>query len=627
MSKRKKTKEQEPILPSIRTVADLRAVKEDDIPRLAEEIRAYLVSHTEVHGGHLASNLGVVELTLALHRVLDTPRDRVIWDVGHQCYVHKLVTGRRDGFAHMRQAGGMSGFTRREESEFDPFGAGHASTSISAALGFAEADAIEERNNYTVAVIGDGALTGGLAQEGFNNCRRDLRLIVILNENEMSISRVTGAFPRLVTKLRISRGYNSIKRGSRTVLRYIPLLGPLVFHTGRLIRNAVRRMFYRSNFFEEMGFTYLGPYNGNDYQQVAAALKQAKAKDRCVIIHLRTQKGMGHDEAEAQPNAYHCIYPNHVPGQTYHDVFGKFLHARGGEDKKVCAITPATGETTGMSAFEAAYPERFFDVGIAEEHAVTFAAGLAAAGMKPYVVIYSSFLQRSYDQLIHDVVLQHLPVHIIVDRASLAPADGPTHHGIYDVAFMSQMDSLKIYAPATFETLEQILSDTAEMSEPTAVRYPNGCENEAVKQAFYADGDYTQYGVRATAGCEGAEVVVISYGVAAARALDAVHTLRGMGMDAGMILMETLTPIGEVGEKLSSMIANGAHVIFLEEGIYNGGIAMQVGTYFASHREDICYDALAIRDGVATPEAPCDIYAFHEIAASDVVRTVRSRKT
>ncbi len=621
MSKRKKKSS---LLDRIHCVEDLRVLEDKDIPALAEEIRKFLIEKTAKRGGHIASNLGVVELTLALHRIMNTPDDRIIWDVGHQCYVHKIVTGRKNDFDTLRMPGGLAGFTRREESAFDPFGAGHSSTSISAALGFAEADAINGRENYTVAVIGDGALTGGLAHEGINNCRRDLRLILVLNENEMSISRVTGAFPRLVTRLRISRSYRNIKRTSRSVLRFIPLLGPAVLTLLTWFKNLIRREFYRSNYFEEMGFTYLGPYNGNDYKQVANALEEARVKERCVIVHLRTKKGKGYPEAEASPCEYHCVYPSKTSKETFHDVFGRMLHEFGMRDDRVCAITPATGETTGMTAFAEAYPKRFFDVGIAEEHALTFAAGLAAAGMKPYVAIYSSFLQRGYDQIIHDIALQRLPVHLLVDRASLAPADGATHHGIYDVAFLSQLEGLKIYAPATLKTLECMLADTADACEPIVIRYPNGSGSEQLSEAFYKDADYENYGVRAE-GVTDAKVVMISYGVAADRAYEAVKQLRAEGKSAGMILLETLTPVGSVGEEVSRLIPEGANVIFLEEGIYNGGIAMQMGAYLSACRRDIIYDALAVRDGTATPYELCDIYAFHKIAAWDAVEIAKKR--
>ncbi len=624
MTKKKKNREEseERLLDGIRSVSDLRLLDENDMPRLASEIREFLVDTTKQHGGHLASNLGVVELSLALHRVFDTPSDRVIWDVGHQSYVHKIVTGRRDSFDSLRIPGGLSGFTRREESAFDAFGTGHSSTSISAALGFAEADAIAGRDQYTVAVIGDGALTGGLAHEGINNCRRDLRLIVVLNENEMSISRVTGAFPRLVNRLRISRSYRSFKRTSRSVLRYIPLLGPAVFYTGRWVRNIIRRGLYRSNFFEEMGFTYLGPYDGNDYRQVEDALTEAKQKERCVIVHLRTKKGKGYQDAEEKPCEYHCVYPNAQGGDTYHDVFGRVLDELAAKDDTICAVTPATGETTGLSAFAAHYENRFFDVGIAEEHALTFAAGLAASGMKPYAVIYSSFLQRGYDQVLHDIALQHLPVHIIVDRASLAPADGPTHHGIYDVAFLSHIAGLPIYAPATLETLDRMMLDTVSATEPVVIRYPNGGGSARVARAFYPNEDYNDYGVRHYGNLERAKAVVISYGIAAERALEAVDTLCEEGTDTAMLLLETLAPMASIGKKISSLLHEGVCVCFLEEGIYNGGIAMQLGAYLGEHRHDVKYHACAVMDGTASPKTPTDIYSYHGIGTTDVVAAV-----
>ncbi len=625
MSKKKKkyAKEEESILDGISSVEDLRRLSDADMPRLAEEIRSFLVDTTSRRGGHLASNLGVVELSLALHRVFDTPSDRVIWDVGHQSYVHKIVTGRRADFNTLRTTGGLSGFTRRDESVFDAFGAGHSSTSISAALGFAEADALAGRENYTIAVIGDGALTGGLAHEGINNCRSDLRLIIILNENEMSISRVTGAYPALVTKLRISRGYRAFKRTSRSVLRFIPLIGPLVYYTGRWIRNVVRHSFYRSNFFEEMGFTYLGPYDGNDYRQVTDALTKAKEKTGCVVIHLRTKKGKGYPKAEKNPCGYHCVYPDHKDAETYHDAFGKALDALAAEDESICAITPATGASTGLTAFAEHYKKRFFDVGIAEEHALTFAAGLAASGLKPYVAIYSSFLQRGYDQLIHDIALQRLPVHIMVDRASLAPADGPTHHGIYDVSFLSQIDGMEIYAPATLRSLTHMMIDTAGAKTPVAIRYPNGGENPAVVKTFYPDGDFYLYGVRTDDEVQKADAVVISYGAAAARALNAVKVLRAGGMKIGMILLEQLTPMQDVGGSVSLCLPHGADVVFLEEGIYNGGIAMQLGAYLFEHRRDIRYRSLAVKDGAAYPRESCDLYAYHHISTDDVVAAVK----
>ncbi len=624
MSKNKhKKKEKKPLLQDIRSVEDLRHLSDEDMPCLAEEVRQFLIDTTAKRGGHLASNLGVVELSLALHRVLNTPHDRVIWDVGHQSYVHKMMTGRREDFDTLRMAGGLGGFTRREESEFDPFGTGHSSTSISAALGFAEADAIAGRDNYTVAVIGDGALTGGLAHEGINNCRPDLRLIIVLNENEMSISRVTGAFPRLVNRLRISKSYRNIKRTSRSILRFVPLLGPMIFNFFRGVRNVVRREMYRSNYFEDMGFTYLGPYDGNDYCQVAKALEEAKQKEKCVIVHLRTKKGKGYPVAEENPSEYHCVYPGHTKKETFHDVFGRVLASLGDQDDTLCAITPATGETTGMTAFAERYPKRFFDVGIAEEHALTFAAGLAAAGMNPYVSIYSSFIQRGYDQIIHDIALQHLPVHIMVDRASLAPADGPTHHGIYDVSFLSQMDRMRIYAPATLETLERILYDTKDATEPVVVRYPNGAGSTVVRDAFYPNGDYGAWGIRSDGYISDASIVFVSYGVAAERAYRAAEQLRGEGKRAGMILVESLTPMQEIGEKIASMIPAGANVIFLEEGIYNGGIAMQLGVYLATHRRDVRYAPLAIRDGSAVPREVTDLYDFYGISTWDAIKQAK----
>lgn len=612
----------EKLLPGIHGVEDLRALPDKDMPRLAAEIREFLISHTAEYGGHLASNLGVVELTLAIHRVFDTPRDHVIWDVGHQSYVHKIVTGRMDAFDTLRVPGGLSGFTKREESEFDPFGAGHSSTSISAALGFAQADAMRgETNRHSVAVIGDGALTGGLAHEALNNCDKNLPLIIILNENEMSISRVTGAFPHLVSRLRISRSYHSVKRSTSRFLRKIPLIGRPLYRFARWIRNTVRKMLYESNYFEDMGFSYMGPYDGGNYRKVKRALEEAKEKKCCVIVHLRTVKGKGLSEAEANPNAFHCIYPHCNPDEkTFHEVFGEALCDLAEKDDSVCVITPAMATGSGLEAFGGKYPGRLFDVGIAEGHALTFAAALAAAGVKPYPVVYSSFLQRAYDQIVHDIALQHLPVHMIIDRASLAPADGATHHGIYDVAFLSEMPQIRIYAPATFDALRAMLRDTANVPYPTAIRYPNAAESKTLKAAFYPQGDDSDYGLRCAGATGGdARVVLVSYGKIAVQAWEATCTLRDEGIPAQMLLLQELNPTEEVAEQIAAHIPTGAAVVFLEEGVYNGGAGMLLTDALRQRDPALCCKVLAIRDPAVTPAAPCDLYEFYGISAAAAV--------
>lgn len=612
------------LLPSIHTVEDLRRLPDELMPQLAEEIRSYLIVRVKSTGGHLASNLGVVELTLALHRVFDTPRDRIIWDVGHQCYVHKLVTGRADRFDTLRTPGGLSGFPRHEESEFDPFDVGHASTSISAALGFATADALAGvTDRYTVAVIGDGALTGGLAHEALNNCKKNYPMVIIINENDMSISPVTGSFPRLVSRLRISRNYQRMKSSTKRAFLKVPLIGKPLYYLMRGVRNFVRGLLYRNNYFEDMGFTYLGPYDGNDYTRVKRALQEAKDKKKCVVVHLHTKKGKGYSQAESHPDMYHCVTPGKPTAETFHAVFGEELLSLAEEDPTVCAVTPATGVTTGLGAFGEAYPDRLFDVGIAEGHALTFCAGLAAGGQKPYAVIYSSFLQRGYDQILHDIALQHLPVHMIIDRASLAPADGPTHHGIYDVAFLSEMSGVEILSPVTVGSLRAMLRARAAADHPVAIRYPNCVEDPALRDAFYPAGDYENFGLRESGELDDAEAVIVSYGAAAPRALAARTILIREGRRVEMVLLEDLTDLTPVAKHLAEALAPGTPVVFVEEGILAGGAGMRLECALHACRRDIPFETLAIRDGFAVPETPCDIYAYFGISVSDIVAALR----
>ena len=612
------------LLPSIQTVEDLRRLPDELMPRLAEEIRSYLIARVKSTGGHLASNLGVVELTLALHRVFNTPYDRIIWDVGHQCYVHKLLTGRSDRFDTLRAPGGLSGFPRREESEFDPFDVGHASTSISAALGFATADALSGvTDRYTVAVIGDGALTGGLAHEALNNCKKNYPMIIIINENDMSIAPVTGSFPRLVSRLRISRNYQRMKSSTKRAFLRIPLIGKPLYYVIRGMRNFIRGLLYRNNYFEDIGFTYLGPYDGNNYERVKRALQEAKAKQKSVVVHLHTKKGKGYSQAESRPDMYHCVNPGIPTSVTYHAVFGEELLKLAEEDSTVCAVTPATGVTTGLTAFGEAYPDRLFDVGIAEGHALTFCAGLAAGGQKPYAVIYSSFLQRGYDQILHDIALQHLPVHLIIDRASLAPADGATHHGIYDVAFLAEMAGVEILSPVTTGTLRAMLRARASADHPVAIRYPNCVEDPALRETFYPLEDYDRFGLRVSGDLREAEGVIVSYGAAAPRALAARTILTREGRRVEMVLLEDLTDLTSVATRLAVELREGIPVVFPEEGIYSGGAAMRLDCALHSLRPDITFVSLAIHDGFAMPDTPCDLYSYFGISVSDIVSALR----
>ncbi len=614
-----------PLLSQINSPADLRLLPEADMPALAREIRAFLIERIPQSGGHLASNLGIVELTLALHREFDTPTDHLIFDVGHQSYVHKLLTGRRDLFDTLRTPGGLSGFTRREESEYDVFGAGHSSTSLSAALGFARADRLQGRENYTVAVVGDGAYTGGMIHEALNNCSPDLRLILILNENEMSISRNIGGFARYIARIRNSRGYSQAKGVTQRILQHIPLIGKPILALLRAVKQAIKNKLYSSNYFEEMGLYYLGPADGNDYEKVARLLRRAKKQGESVILHLKTTKGKGYAPAEEHPENYHNIRKGELH-DGFSETAGKTLTALGEQDARVCAITAAMREGTGLSSFFEAHPARAFDVGIAEEHALTFAAGLAAEGMKPYMAVYSTFLQRAYDNILHDIALQNLPVRILIDRAGLAGADGATHHGIFDVAFLSHIPQLRLLAPATLGSLRAMLKDSLAAEGPLAIRYQNLADSEQVNAAFYPNGDYEGYGVRAELADPAAyaDGVILTYGTRMAKtALAAASALRAEGKRVGVILLETLKPYDATAAALLPLLPSSGRILFLEEGIRDGGAGVILGDRLQALTA-LPYTVLAIRDHFAAPLTEVDLDAYCGISTQDVLNYFRS---
>ena len=613
-----------PILAKIDSPADLRRIPEKEIRTLAGEIREYLIDTVRKTGGHLASNLGVVELTLALHRVFDTPNDRIIFDVGHQSYVHKLLTGRRDRFHTLRTPGGLSGFTRREESEYDPFGAGHSSTSVSAALGFARADRLQGRDNFTVAVIGDGAFTGGMVHEALNNCGKDLKLVIVLNENEMSISRNIGAFARHLAKIRTSKRYRRAKRDTQSFLRHVPLIGKGIYHAVRGIKKGFKNLLYSSNYFEELGLYYIGPVDGNDYGTVERALIAAKEQGEPAIVHVRTVKGKGYPPAENDPRSYHSVHPGDAPERTFSRAFGEWLAKEGERDPKIVAVTAAMGVSTGLEPFAERFPDRYTDVGIAEEHALTYSAGLAAGGLSPYVTVYSTFLQRAYDNLLHDVALQGLPVRVIIDRAGLAKSDGPTHHGIFDVAFLSHIPGIRLFAPITFGSLFAVLEAVKNHPGPVAVRYPNCGEDPAVVSAFYPDGNYGAPFVRSDGEGDPAAVIV-TYGGLVREALKAKESLRAKGIAVSVVLLEELKPYDETALALSRLIPPGVPIVFAEEGIFDGGASMILSERLSEILSPVpSQKILAIRDEFASPDAPCDLLARLGLDAASISCAVLS---
>ena len=584
-----------PLLSRIKGPEDVKALPESEIPALCQEIRDCLVENVCNNGGHLASNLGVVELTVAMHRVFDCPHDHFIFDVGHQSYVHKLLTGRFDRFDTLRQGGGISGFTNRAESEYDCFGAGHSSTSISAALGFAQADRLSGSDAYTVAVVGDGAFTGGMIHEALNNMSQNLRLIVILNENEMSISKNIGRFAKHLARLRRRPGYFRTKERTARFMKKIPLIGNGVFRFLRWIKKAVKNGLYRSNYFEDLGLYYLGPVDGNDYESVAALLNEATKLTENVVVHLKTVKGKGYEPAEQNPGAYHGVSPgcHGEPvsgGNGFSCRVGQALCELGKKDDKLCAITAAMGEGTGIESFRTAYPERFFDVGIAEEHAMTFAAGLAAEGYHPVTAIYSTFLQRGYDQIIHDIALQNLPVVMCIDRAGLNQGDGATHHGVFDVAFLSHIPHVALYTPATYAGVDLALSTALKQGGPVAIRYPNGRENERVCRTFYPDGPAHSIGIRTNFGGQMPDAVVAVHGRMAIEALEACDRLAEQGIRLGVMLLEYLKPYDRLAEELISRLPDthgNSHrkvpLLFAEEEVRAGGFGMMLTDALRDH--------------------------------------------
>ena len=566
-------------LPDIHTPADLRALPAEAIPALCEEIRETLVETVTQNGGHLASNLGAVELSVAMHRVFDCPRDHFIFDVGHQSYVHKLLTGRYDSFSTIRKGGGLSGFTKRSESEYDCFGAGHSSTSLSAALGFAQGDRMSGSDAFTLAVIGDGAFTGGMVHEALNNITPGLRLIIILNENEMSISKNIGRFATHMAKLRRKSGYFKTKKGISRFLKRIPLIGNALFCAARDTKKAFKNALYGSNYFEDLGLYYLGPADGNDYEAVEALLTEAKKQGDNVVIHLKTRKGKGYAPAEAEPGRYHGMPPaGTVAKENFSHRLGEILIRESAKDDRICAITAAMSEGTGLESFREACPHRFFDVGIAEEHAMTFAAGLAANGYKPVTAIYSSFLQRSYDQIIHDVALQNLPVLTCIDRAGLNAGDGPTHHGIFDVSFLSAIPQVKIYTPITFAGLEVSVKKALAEGVPAAIRYPNGGEDDLLKATFYPDGEPTDVGVRESNPANPAipDAVIVTHGRITREALAARERLATEGILVGILLCEYIKPYEALAEEITARLPAGVPVLFVEEEIRAGGFGMML---------------------------------------------------
>ena len=611
---------------------DVKKLNKAEAEELCAELREHIVAVTERNGGHLASNLGVIEMTVAIHKVFDCPRDHVIFDVGHQSYAHKILTGRFDRFDTLRQPGGITGFTNRYESEYDCFGAGHSSTSLSAALGFAKADQLSGNDAYTIVVLGDGAFTGGMIHEALNNCDKDLKLIIILNENEMSISKNIGRFASSIAKLRRKSGYFKAKRRTVSFVKKIPLIGKWLFNAIKGIKKSIKNSLYGSNYFEDMGLYYIGPADGNNYEDVEALLNAAKNAGESVLVHLKTKKGKGYAPAESDPNKYHGLRPinsQNPTGSDFSAEFGKALCSLANDDDRICAITAAMSSGTGLDGFAESYPERFFDVGIAEEHAVTFAAGLAANGYKPVFAVYSSFLQRGYDQMIHDVALQGLPVVFCVDRAGFNNADGATHHGIFDVAFASQMNRMKIYSPVTYRGLEASLKTALEDEYPSVIRYPSGYESETVVEIFYKDGSDGKISVRRDFSPENMpDNIIVTHGRIVTECIKAKKLLEESGESVGILLCEYIAPYDKLSNEIAAIFKDKMprKLIFVEEEIKNGGFGMTLSEHLKNkiNYEKVRSDILAAEDAFVERKTGESYLEASRLDARSITERIRS---
>ncbi len=561
------------ILEKINSPRDLKNIPEQELPVLAQEIRTQLLQTVSKNGGHLASNLCIVELTIALHRVFDSPKDSIIFDVGHQSYVHKLLTGRRDDFNSLRTWGGISGFPKRSESEHDAFGAGHSSTSISAAAGIAVANQLSGNDAYTVAVVGDGAFTGGMIYEALNNCADKEKLIIVLNDNDMSISPNVGGMSQYFSKVRSSAKYFKFKNGVKKFFHNTPVVGGGIIKCAKYMKDRFKKVALSQNFFEQFGLNYYGPLKGDDIKHLETVLNEAKDDKKCSVIHICTTKGKGYAPAERRPDLFHGVSGfDIVTGEikegkeSFSNRFGEIICKRAEENEKIVAITAAMPDGTGLSDFAKRFPERFFDVGIAEEHAMTFACGIAAQGYIPVFAVYSTFMQRAYDQLIHDAALQNLHVIVMLDRAGLVANDGATHHGIFDSAYISHIPNVSFFAPNSFESLEECFNKALTMEGPVVIRYPKASDTET--QGFIPkDGfDFKDFG-------ESPKTAIVSYSRLTENVYKAGEILAKKGANTRVVSLTQLSPLPKgVFDMLSGM----DKIVFAEEGIKNGGIAQQL---------------------------------------------------
>ena len=561
------------LLEQINSPKDLKKLTLEEKETLSQEIRDLIIDVTSKNGGHVASNLGVVELTIALHSIFDTPNDKIVWDVGHQCYVHKILTGRREEFQNIRKLGGISGFPKICESEYDNFNTGHSSTSISIATGMARARDILNENYEVVAVIGDGSLTGGMALEALNDAGSSKTNVkVILNDNEMSISKNVGGIPLYLSKMRTKTGYTRSNRKIKAIVNKIPYIGKPIISFAHYTKQIIKRAVFRNMYFEDIGFTYLGPVDGHDIKKLEDILERSKKINGPVLIHVVTKKGKGYKLAEENPDKFHGIsaYDKETgevkKSKNYSKVFGEKLVKMASEDERIVAVTAAMRDGTGLKEFAEKFPDRFFDVGIAEQHALGLIAGMARAGLKPVLPIYSSFLQRGYDQIIHDIALSGIPVTVCIDRAGIVGNDGETHQGIFDLSFLSSIPNIVIMAPKNFEELDKMLEFGVNLDKPVFIRYPRGGENfsfESTEDIELGKAEIVQ---------EGTDLSIIAIGNMVGRAEEVASLLPEKSVE--IINARFLKPLDE--ESILNSIRKTGNCITIEDNLLKGGLGSAV---------------------------------------------------
>lgn len=586
------------ILEKIKEANDVKQLSLSECEQLAQEIRDFLIRSLSETGGHLASNLGVVELTIALHRFLHFPEDKLVWDVGHQAYTHKILTGRKEQFATLRRTGGLSGFPKRKESDCDAFDTGHSSTSISAGLGLVQARDLKGENYQVVSVIGDGALTGGMAYEALNNAAElKKNFIIILNDNEMSITRNVGGMSSYLDHIRMAAPYTELKMGVTNALKKIPKVGDGMVDALHKTKSSIKQLVIPGMLFENMGLTYLGPVDGHDMRQLGKVLQEAKRKQGPVLIHVLTEKGRGYEPAMRHPARFHGAAPYEVEtglpksngNPSYTDIFSTVMRKFGDREPDVVAVSAAMVPGTGLKRFGNMFPERLFDVGIAEEHAVTFAAGLALGGLRPVVAIYSSFLQRAVDQILHDVCMQNLPVVFAVDRAGLVGSDGETHHGCFDLSYLSMMPNMTVMAPKNKWELSDMLKFAIRQKSPVAIRYPRG-------EAYTGLEDYRapiEMG-KAEILEKGKEIAILAVGNMVRTAVQVTENLRNCGYEPTLVNMRFVKPLDM--DLLEILREDHSLIVTMEENVKSGGFGEQVMTYYGSRLHSPAVRIVAIED-------------------------------